>query len=54
MGDLSQVDKFFEEAHRVIVPKGALIINTCSKYQTSNTIWFYNVLPKVEEVVIER
>ena len=47
--DFSQVEKVFKEAHRVLVPNGVLVVNTCSREQNEKSVWFNSVVPQVRE-----
>lgn len=47
-GDMCQVEKFFKEAHRVLVPGGVLVINTSFSHQV-NTFWFSTIIPNAKE-----
>jgi ubiquinone/menaquinone biosynthesis C-methylase UbiE len=52
--DYSQVNKFFQEAHRVLVPHGALIINVSSPLQSSSAIWYCDIVPEATSKLVER
>ena len=36
----------FQEVHRVLKPKGILIINTCSQEQLNHSYWYYRLIPE--------
>lgn len=43
--------RVFREFHRVLRPKGLLVINTCSHEQLLHGYWYYNLIPEAVEAL---
>ena len=53
--DFSHTMLFLKEAHRVLVPNGALVISSSSRDQLNGTIWYYSgIIPNAAERLILR
>lgn len=52
--DYSQVEKFIQESYRVLVPKGALIIQVSSNEQYATYWYYYDIIPEAADRLKER